>query len=162
MIIRKAENSDLDVLVEIYENAKEYMHSHGNPTQWNDGHPNRDDLIKDIEMGQLYVIEVNDEVEMSFVYFDHIEPTYLNIEGEWLNDEKYGVFHRVASRMRIPKIANQMIQFGKERIDNIRIDTHKNNKAMQNLLTRNGFVYTGVIYLEDGNPRNAYHWSKKL
>ena len=40
--------------------------------------------------------------------------------------------------------------------DNIRIDTHKDNKIMQGLLERHGFSYCGIIYLLNGAPRLAY------
>jgi len=36
--------------------------------------------------------------------------------------------------------------------DNIRIDTHHDNKIMQRLLQENGFVHCGVIFLTDGSP----------
>ena len=36
------------------------------------------------------------------------------------------------------------------------IDTHKDNIPMQRVLLRNGFVYCGIIHLENGDERIAY------
>jgi len=40
---------------------------------------------------------------------------------------------------------------------NLRIDTHRDNRPMRALLAKLGFVYCGVIYVEDGTPRLAYY-----
>lgn len=39
---------------------------------------------------------------------------------------------------------------------NIRIDTHRDNRIMQRVLTKNGFTYFGLIYLKSGAERLAY------
>ena len=41
------------------------------------------------------------------------------------------------------------------RVNNIKIDTHKDNISMQKLLEKNGFKYCGIIYLEDGKGKNS-------
>ena len=38
----------------------------------------------------------------------------------------------------------------------IRIDTHKDNCIMKQIMTKYGFRMCGVIYLEDSAPRDAY------
>ena len=38
----------------------------------------------------------------------------------------------------------------------IRIDTHADNRPMQTSLSRLGFVYCGIIYVENGDSRQAY------
>ena len=43
-----------------------------------------------------------------------------------------------------------------ERISNIRIDTHRDNRIMQKLISRSGFSYCGIILLADGAERLAY------
>lgn len=161
-MIRLAQLKDIDILNEMVLKARDYMHSHGNPTQWAGLYPNRDDLEYYIKKRMMYVIEIHDEIEFGFVYTEKGEPTYSYIEGSWLNDEIYGVFHLVVSRMRMSHLGDQMIQFGKNRIDNLRIDTHENNTSMQKLLARNGFQYTGIIYVHDGSPRKAYQWCRNL
>jgi RimJ/RimL family protein N-acetyltransferase len=38
----------------------------------------------------------------------------------------------------------------------IKADTHKDNRAMQKALYKNGFQYCGIIYLEDNSERIAF------
>lgn len=42
---------------------------------------------------------------------------------------------------------------------NIRIDTHADNKTMQHLIEADGFTRCGIIYIADGTPRIAYQWT---
>lgn len=41
-------------------------------------------------------------------------------------------------------------------IHSIKVDTHEDNRSMQRFLQKNGFVYCGVIYLQDGSKRLAF------
>jgi RimJ/RimL family protein N-acetyltransferase len=45
-----------------------------------------------------------------------------------------------------------------DRYPNVRIDTHKDNVPMRNLLKKMGFTHCGVIRLldKDESPREAY------
>lgn len=156
MNVRKAQMKDLPVLLDLYEGARQFMHTHGNPNQWNDGHPNACDLIPDIEQGILYVLEEDGEIEASFVYYEGLDPTYAVIDGEWLNAEPYGVGHKVASRGRVRGMGTEMLRYLKAQHKNIRMDTHADNLPMQKLLHREGFVPCGTIYLKNGDPRMAF------
>ena len=40
--------------------------------------------------------------------------------------------------------------------DNIRIDTHRDNKIMQHNLAKYGFEYCGIIHIASGAERLAY------
>jgi RimJ/RimL family protein N-acetyltransferase len=42
-------------------------------------------------------------------------------------------------------------------INAIRVDTQEENKVMQHILAREGFVYCGVIQF-GGGPKLAYEW----
>ena len=45
----------------------------------------------------------------------------------------------------------------------LRIDTHRDNTVMQDLLCKNGFVYCGVIHLaENGEERLAYQRNRHV
>ena len=39
---------------------------------------------------------------------------------------------------------------------NIRVDTHADNKTMQRLIEKNGFIKCGIIYVKNGTARIAY------
>lgn len=155
--IRHAEIKDLDVIMKIYESAKKYMNETGNPNQWNDGYPEREILINDMEKKQCFVYEENDVVHGVFVFIIGEDPTYNIIEdGEWLNDEPYGTIHRIASDGKCRGVFSKCMQFCTGKIDNIRIDTHHDNVIMQTLVEKQGFIKCGIIYVRNHSPRIAY------
>ena len=160
-MIRHATAEDLDILDEIYENARKFMASHGNPNQWVNGHPNRQDLMEELEKNQLYVIIKEDVIQASFVFFEHDDPTYSYIEGKWCNDEDYVVVHKVATRNLMRGMGTEIMNYAKSKHKDVRIDTHQDNVYMQNVLKKNGFVRTGIIYLENGAPRIAFQYVNK-
>ena len=49
------------------------------------------------------------------------------------------------------------LEYCKEKIDNIKIDTQYNNLTMQNAVLKEGFTQCGIIYLANGEKRLAYH-----
>jgi len=161
-MIRKATMADMGELQVIYHNARQYMKNTGNPTQWGDTNPPVEKLEKDIELGQLYVCYDDEEIYGAFVLQPGIEPNYVTPrEGRWLNEEPYGTVHRIASRGTRPGVFDEAIGFCKAQIDNVRIDTHPNNKTMQHLCTSRGFVECGRITIaRDGSERIIYHWAK--
>ena len=88
------------------------------------------------------------------------DPTYSYIEGEWPGDEPYYVIHRIATATPGRDVARIMFDWAFEYIkpaSTIRIDTHRDNCIMKHILTKYGFKMCGVIYLEDGAPRDAYY-----
>ncbi len=162
MIIRLADMGDLPEILVVYKKAREYMANTGNATQWGTTHPPREMLIDDIEKQRLYVGEEEGRVHASFAFLSGIDPTYLKIyDGAWLNNEEYMTIHRIASDGYLKGVFKSCMDFCKEKCDNLRIDTHENNKTMQHVLEKNGFIYCGVIYLENGEPRIAYQFSKQ-
>lgn len=160
MQIRKALQSDMDEILRVYDTARQFMAATGNPTQWADGYPARVLLEDDIKKGQLYVCETDGRINAAFVTYGGIDPTYITIEdGKWLNEQPYGVIHRIASDGTQHGVLPFCINFCKQFYSNIKIDTHEDNKVMQHLLEKNGFQRCGIIYLENGDPRIAYHYT---
>jgi RimJ/RimL family protein N-acetyltransferase len=135
------------------------MHTHGNPNQWNDGHPAKEDLSQDIEQKQLYVLEDENGIQGAFVFYIGEDPTYKVIKkGSWRNDLPYAAVHKVASSREVKGIGTDILRWCKKQYFNIRMDTHADNIPMQHLLAREGFVPAGEIYLQNGDPRIAYHY----
>lgn len=147
MAVRLATKQDLDILLDIYAIARKFMVSYGNPTQWPEGYPGQKILEKDIEKKQLFVYEIDGQIEGCFVFFIGEDPSYAKIDGQWLNDKPYGVIHRIASRQRVAHVGQMILDHCFRQIDNLRIDTHKDNIPMQRMLKRNGFVHVGEIEL---------------
>ncbi len=157
MTIRKTELSDLPVLEQIFAHARTYMCQTGNPNQWGTSKPKREVVISDIENANSYVVEENGQICGTFAFFTTPDPTYAVIEdGAWLNDEPYGVIHRIASAGTYHGILEAAMEYCAAQVSNLRIDTHHDNHIMQHLLEKKGFKRCGIIHLEDGAPRIAY------
>ena len=157
MEIRNTKIEELPRLLEIYKNAREFMKNHGNATQWGASYPEEDLVRQDIMAGHSYVCIHEEEIVGTFFFAIGPDKTYAIIEdGTWLNDREYAVVHRVAIEKRGIGVASYCINWAYEQYPNIKIDTHKNNHAMQAMLKKNGFTQCGTIYLEDGSTRLAY------
>ena len=156
-MIRNARPADWEDIMEIYAIARGFMKTAGNPTQWGDTFPPEDMVRNDIEVQQNYVVELDGRVQAVFAMIPGIDPTYLVIEGAWLNDEPYAAVHRVASRGEVKGLTHQILNWALEQYPNIRIDTHDDNIPMQRALAAAGFTPCGRIWVEDGTPRIAYH-----
>lgn len=162
MQIRKATLSDLDRMMEIYARAREFMASHGNPNQWGPNKWPPVSLIEsDIASDRSYVC-VNESGRVIGTFFydygEDIEPTYRRItDGRWLGDKTYGVVHRIAADGSEKGIGSYCINWAFDKCGHLRIDTHTDNKVMQNMLKKLGFVHCGTIYVrEDKDPRLAF------
>ena len=161
MNIRQATLEDLPIILTIYDNARVYMRTQGNATQWSGGYPQEEILREDIAQERLYVCMEADEILAVFFYAHGDDPTYLKIyEGNWLNDLPYGVLHRIAVNSRGRGVAEFCYNYCLSRCKNLKIDTHRDNFPMQKSLTKNGFSYCGIIYLESGDERLAYQKSE--
>lgn len=165
-IFERVQMKELDALLPLYEEARSFMRKSGNKDQWNigpDGQvkgPNRDRLKEDIQTGQLWSIKKNGLYLAVFALITSGDPNYQDIQGAWLNDQPYVVIHRSISTGLEARMMDLMTDFALSQANNVRIDTHKDNRPMIQALARNGYVYCGVIRLEDGDLRNAYQISK--
>ena len=161
MLVRKAVESDYNRIMEIYEIARSFMAETGNPHQWGDlGYPYPDLIKEDIEEQRLLVITENETVEGVFFWSLGVDPTYVEIDGQWLNDKPYGVIHRIAGSGRVKGILKTAVEYGLQFSDNIKIDTHVDNTVMQSALEKLGFQYCGMVYLPHGVWMRAYQLSK--
>jgi len=157
MQIRKTQIEDLDTVMGIYESARQFMRENGNSNQWGYTYPQIDLINNDITNGISYVCLENSQIACVFTYLQGIDPTYVKIyDGAWLNEDHYGVVHRIASSGVIKGVAAYCLNWCLDQCKNLKIDTHEDNKVMQNLLSRNGFTRCGIIYLENGSKRLAY------
>ena len=138
MMIRRAAIQDLEQIMQIYARAVQYMHASGNPNQWVAGYPSRTLIEEDIARGVSYVVDRDSVIEAVFSYIEGEDPTYRQIgQGMWHTNGSYGTVHRLASAGRLRGV-------------------HQDNRIMQHLLQKNGFVYCGVIHLANGAPRLAF------
>lgn len=163
-IIREATEADIFRIMPVMEAAKGIMRSDGNLNQWVGGYPSPEAIQADIARKGGFVIEDLEAPVRSkrvvgyFAFLPSPEHTYDYIEGgEWLDDElPYHVIHRIASYPDVHGIFSDIMEFCFSRDPNIRIDTHKDNSIMRHNISKHGFTYCGIIYLESGDQRLAY------
>ena len=169
-MIRKATYEDIPSLMEIFENARGIMRASGNMNQWNEGYPSEEIVRKDIDEGVCYVVcEPNKCVGRDFgtkgkeriiatmAFIPGPDPTYAEIhDGEWADDCPYHVIHRIAVHEPGHGAARKLFDWGFTQARSIRIDTHKDNVIMHHILRKYGFKHCGVIFLANGDPREAY------
>ena len=154
--IRKSTLEDIDDIIRIYAHAREQMKLNNNPHQWKDSEPSIDKVINDIKHGNHYILENKDHKCGVFSMIPGKDPTYSYIEGKWLNDLDYVTIHRIASDNTVKGVFDATISYAFERFNTVRIDTHEDNTIMRHLIEKNGFIYCGIIYLENGEPRLAF------
>ncbi len=166
-IFRKSEDSDISSIMQIINEAKEYLKANG-VDQWQDGYPNAEVIEGDIKKGISYVALLEGKIVGTVVLSFEPEESYLNVIGGcWKKEGSYGTIHRIAvnglfrgtglSAFIMEKAERLCAEKG---VYILRTDTHKDNTAMNKMLTGRGFEYCGIIQLcYGGGERRAY---KKL
>ena len=163
MEFRQAKISDLDQIVEIIELSKKYL-KETKVDQWQNGYPAKEDLRRDIESGNSYVLTNKNEIVATTVISLDGESTYNSIfNGEWITNTEYIVMHRVAvhDKYKGKGIFKELIKEAEslalnKGIFSIKIDTHRDNISMQRAVVKNNFKICGIIYLEDVSERIAF------
>ena len=148
----KAGLEDIPRIMEIVDYARYTLKKHG-VDQWQGDYPSQEQLRQDAEGGELYVLRHGEEIAAFFFLTDKPEHSYEDItDGKWTPDIPYCVLHRaaVAKEYRGSEMAEYMLRCVEELTRQlggraVRVDTHKKNKSMQNLLRSNGFRYRGNV-----------------
>lgn len=159
MEIRKARTEDIAAILDIIVEARSIMRENGNRTQWDNGYPSSAIILNDINESQAFVCIAAKEIVgyFCFIMGDDPDSNYEVIEGGvWLNENPYGVIHRLASGRKVKGIAQSAFDFAFSKIKNVKVDTHHDNIPMQRFLQKMGFEYCGIIYVSDGTPRDAF------
>ncbi|MDY0064696.1 MAG: GNAT family N-acetyltransferase [Bacilli bacterium] len=170
-MIRPGKVSDLPAIMAIVSDAVQLLKDN-QINQWQNGYPNEAIFAQDIEKKTCYVYEKDNKV----VGVANIDPnrdlSYDVIEqGSWLTDETKGDRYLVVHRLAVKKeyyhqgITYELLEFAfakakKLHLQSIRVDTHRDNKTMNILLQKMGFVRCGIIYLvnylDEDKVRTAY------
>lgn len=158
MKISLAELKDLPFIMEIFEYARAFMQTHGNPSQWINGYPSEELMRQEIEAGHCFVCaDESGEILGTFCFIMGEDPTYRYIyDGAWLNDAPYAVIHRLATNGKQKGIAKACLDWCFAHCNNIRVDTHRDNLVMQHILEKYGFRRCGIIHVKNGTERIAY------
>ena len=158
MTLRTATEADIPAIMKILEAGRGIMLASGNLHQWPQGYPTEEMVRRDIGPGYGKVMEKEGRQVAYFACIPSPDPTYAVIyDGAWEEDEKpYYVVHRIASFPQVHGVFKTMMEYLDALTDNIRIDTHKDNKIMQHNLAKYGFKYCGIIHIASGAERLAY------
>lgn len=160
-IFRKANLQDQSLIWNILQQAIIRRKADGS-NQWQDGYPNPEVIRKDIEKGVAYVLSEGETIIGYTAVLINDEPEYAKINGKWLTNDDFVVFHRVAvSEKHIGKgLGKKIIEFIEEfahsnSIYSIKADTNFDNVAMMKTFEKMGYAYCGEVYFR-GSPRRAY------
>ena len=86
---RRAQNSDVDEIVQILNDAISFLKE--------SGYPNRATVEDDIKNGCAWVLTVDNEVAGYAAVVIGRDSNYAKIDGEWNNDvDSYATIHRIA------------------------------------------------------------------
>lgn len=156
--IRRAAPADLPLMRRIFAEARQKMRAAGNPSQWPESYPSDALLLADMEQGHSYLVEQGGRPVATFVLALGTEPTYARIYGgAWADAARpYATLHRLASLSGVRGVAACVIGWCAARTDNLRADTHRDNRPMQHILLKHGFARCGTIRLANGEERWAY------
>ena len=162
---RQATLSDIEQVMEAVEDSRELLRLQGNG-QWQNGYPDRNDYLKDIHNGRLFVVtdKDDDEIIVGVCALTYREDDYDRpFEGKWLTDYPYMIMHRVALKANYrgqgygKKLFEAFIAQGeKEGFRSLRIDTHEGNDIMRHLIESFGFVCCGKAILTPDKERLVY------
>ena len=130
--------------------------------QWQDGYPNPEVVLQDIEKGVGFVLTLEDRIIAYSAVLINDEPAYADIEGQWLTNGDFIVFHRVAVAESFLGKGIAKVLFGcietyarQHKVYSVKVDTNFDNPAMLALLKNTGYVYCGEVHFR-GSARMAF------
>jgi GNAT superfamily N-acetyltransferase len=158
---RKAEISEIPQIWDILQLAIVRRKEEGSD-QWQDGYPNPEVVQKDIEKGAGFVLTEGETIVGYCAVLINDEPEYAKIEGKWITNDDFVVFHRVAisekylgkgcAKKMIDSIEDFAIQ---NNIYSVKADTNFDNIAMMKVFEKLGYTFCGNVYFR-GGQRKAY------
>lgn len=160
---RKAVATDVDNIWSILDEAIRKRKDEGSD-QWQDGYPNRDVILADIEKGYGFVAERTETGLLAYIaIIGDIEPAYEKLEGEWLTIRPYTVIHRLAVSQSDPiKGLGTWMMREAEKVSlswgrpSIKVDTNYDNVGMLRVFDKLGYVYCGEVCFRGGARRRAF------
>lgn len=158
---RKAITQEIPQIWAIIQKAIQRRKADGSK-QWQDGYPNEESIQEDVENEVGFVLTDGENIIGYSAVLINDEPEYANIEGKWLTDGDFMVYHRVAiaeeylgkgfAKMMIENIHQYAIE---NSIYSVRADTNFDNHAMLKIFNDLGYSYCGEVYFR-GSARRAF------
>lgn len=149
---RPATEADIPDIMRIVNDARRSLKKH-RVDQWQGEYPTEESFMADIARGECHVVTHDGEVAAFFTLSTREEPGYAAItDGKWSADMPYCVLHRaaVAADYRGTGVSGYIMKCVEQLAAGyglrcVRVDTHRKNKPMQQLLRENGYRYRGNI-----------------
>ena len=158
---RKAIMEDAESIWQILQDAIQRRKADGS-NQWQDGYPNPAVVNADIEKEAGYVLLEEDKIIGYVSIMINDEPEYARLQGEWLTNGDFVLFHRVAiaashlGKGLAQELFYRIEDFAKEKgIRSIKADTNFDNFAMLRIFDKLGYTYCGQVTFR-GSPRKAF------
>jgi ribosomal protein S18 acetylase RimI-like enzyme len=152
MHIRLATREDLPALMMLLRRVVPLMRASGN-LQWDETYPNETVFQRDLDLGQLWVADVEAAIAGVAAVTTDQEPDYAQVG--WDIDEPAVVVHRLAvdPAFRGLGVATALMQKAEEvaaarNISVLRVDTNTQNKTTQRLFPMLGYQLAGEISLK--------------
>ena len=162
-MIRKATVHDIEAILEMTKACAAHM-IRQNIFQWNEHYPNKLAFTKDIERGELYVLENDNRIMGCIVISTLMDDEYIPVH--WLTENSKNLYiHRVAVHPEFQGQGNaqQLMtfaeNFGKDHgYVSIRLDTFSQNKRNQNFYEQRGYQRLGNIFFpkQSSDPFYCY------
>lgn len=147
--------SDMNIIQSLIKDAQAYLKQNG-VDQWQDGFPSVEVLEEDIKLRTSFLFCKN-KIPVAFfvVSFDREEEYHHSLEGSLKLEGEYATIHRtaVSAQERSGGISHFLFDFAMyyayiNGFEIMRIDTHKDNRIMQHIISREGFDYVELITLD--------------
>lgn len=161
ILFRKATLSDAPKIWQILQGAIA-LRKADNSNQWQDGYPNLEVVENDISKNAGFVLEIDSQIAGYVAILINDEPEYANLQGKWLTNADFVVFHRLAIAKEFlgkglaRELFLQIENFARDQnINSVKADTNFDNDAMLHLFKKMGYQYCGEVYFR-GSARRAY------
>lgn len=155
MNVRLAKSNDIQDIMYLIAQAKVFL-AEQNIDQWQNGYPDEQDILQDLEQGNGYVLCEDSNIwGYVSISFDG-ERCYDVVRGNFLSQQPYATIHRmtVENAKKGKGLAGKLFDFAEKlcmerKIHSIRVDTDEKNLLMQRVFQKQGFVYCGVVDIGD-------------
>ncbi|GAB4509445.1 MAG: GNAT family N-acetyltransferase [Allomuricauda sp.] len=150
-MIRRAKISEIPDILTITQACAKKMQENG-IFQWNEHYPSKEAFQKDIDRGELFVVEEKNTVQGTIVISTLMDEEYKPIQ--WLTPNGNSVYiHRLSVHPNLQGkgLAQQMMDFAENHARehgfvSVRLDTFSQNKRNQRFYEQRGYQKLGDIY----------------
>ena len=159
--IVKATTSDLPQLVALTQDCAKKLIRQG-IFQWNENYPSKEILERDIELGQIWKLEMNTVIVGMIVLTEIEDSEYKNVN--WLTKSLNNLYvHRLAvwPNYQGKGFARKLMDFAEEyakenNYKSVRLDTFSQNKSNQKFYETRNYIKLESVYFLNQSEHPFY------